>query len=98
MDHSYQLEWTPGGFCSRVGCMVAGHGELPIKCICFARECKAPTKQMCNKCYWMHSKHLLLPVESLDDLNSPELQADETNNKSIKQILAHVKALRVQIN
>lgn len=98
MENSYQLEWTPGEFCSRVGCIVIGHGERPIKSICFSPECKAPTKQMCLKCVGMHSMHRVVPVECLDDLTAPELQADEVTNNTIKQILANVKALRVHTN
>lgn len=68
MQNSYQLEWTPGGFCSKVDCIVVGHGKQPIKFICFSPECKAPTKQMCIKCVEMHIMHRVLPVEWLDDL------------------------------
>lgn len=46
----------------------------------------------------MHSMHRILPVEFLDELNAPELQADELINNNIERALKNLKAFRVKVN
>lgn len=53
---------------------------------------------MCKKCIPLHHKHHVISIDYFDELNSEEVLADEVLNGRIDQIVARVKALRVEID